>query len=274
MPGVVYNFNAKSLISFQDNFHGKGDLPFALYFDFETRAPTDMCFDLEQKKIFVVSYVLIVAFHPALNIKRIIIQRSYAHSLEQLTTLNYFSEDQMKFIDFEIIKQLKDIAIDVSKRKCKNTMGQIFCLKCALVKKTLLDWFNKKYRTQYLEVNAFVKMQYERNNPVNWKNDKCVLCKLRLRVEPTSFKTPDYEMNYGDFIIRFEHKCMRNIYTINQIKESHHLENLEDYDEIYQKFLSVSIGLLSIFNNYNKNDEINTEVSDFIEENYANDTIL
>ena len=24
---------------------------------------------------------------------------------------------------------------------------------------------------QYLEVNAFVKMQYERNNPVNWKND-------------------------------------------------------------------------------------------------------
>ena len=117
-------------------------------------------------------------------------------------------------------------------------------------------------------------MQYERNNPVNWKNDKCVLCKLPLRVEPTSFTTPDYEMNYGDFIIRFEHKCMRNIYTFNQIKESHHLENLEDYDEMYQKFVSVSIGLLSVLNNYNKNDEINTEVSDFIEESYANDTIL
>ena len=130
-----------------------------------------MCFDPEQRKMFVVSSVLIVAFRPALNIKRIIIRRSYAHSLEQLTSLNYFSDDQMKFIDFEVIEQLKDIAIDVSKRKCKNTMGQIFCLKCALVKKTLLDWFNKKYRTQYLEVNAFVKMQYERNNPVNWKND-------------------------------------------------------------------------------------------------------
>ena len=87
----------------------------------------------------------------------------------------------MKFIDFEIIKQLKDIAIDVSKRKCKNTMGQMFCIECALVKKTLLDWFNKNYRTQYLEVNAFVKMQYERNNPVNWKNDNFVLCKLQVR---------------------------------------------------------------------------------------------
>ena len=43
---------------------------------------------------------------------------------------------------------------------------------------------------------------------------------------------------------------------------------------MYQKFVSVSIGLLSVLNNYNKNDEINTEVSDFIEESYANDTIL
>ena len=34
-PVVIYNFNTKNLISFQDNFHAKGDLPFVLYFDFE-----------------------------------------------------------------------------------------------------------------------------------------------------------------------------------------------------------------------------------------------
>ena len=33
------------------------------------------------------------------------------------------------------------------------------------------------------------------------------------------------------------------------------------------------IGLLSIFNNGNKNDEINTEVSNFIGENFADDLI-
>ena len=128
-PGInsAENFNTKNLISFQDNFNAKDDFPFVLYFDFETTAPTDNCFDSEQKKIFFVSYVLIVTFHPALKLNRIIIQRSYAHSLEQLTSLNYFSEDQMKFIDVQIIRQLKDIAIDVSKRKCKNMMGQIFC---------------------------------------------------------------------------------------------------------------------------------------------------
>ena len=174
-------------------------MPFVSYFYFEKTAATDNFFDPEQKKMFVVSYVLIVAFHPALKLNRIIIQRSYAHSLEQLTSLNYFSEDQMKFIDVQIIRQLKDISIDVSKRKCKSTMGQMFCIESALVKETLLDWFNKKYRTQYLETNAFVKMQNEKNNPVNWRDDKCVLCKMPLRVEPTNFKMPDDQMIYGDF---------------------------------------------------------------------------
>ena len=41
--------------------------------------------------------MMIVAFHPKLNLERIIIQRKYAHSLEQLTTLNYFTGEQLSF---------------------------------------------------------------------------------------------------------------------------------------------------------------------------------
>ena len=44
--------------------------------------------------MFVVSYVMIVAFHPKLNFDRIIIQRSFPHSLGQLTTLDYFTREQ------------------------------------------------------------------------------------------------------------------------------------------------------------------------------------
>ena len=58
VPGVVYNFNNKNLVTFEDNFKSKGDLPFALYFDFETTALTDNYFDPEQVKMFVVSYLL------------------------------------------------------------------------------------------------------------------------------------------------------------------------------------------------------------------------
>ena len=55
VPRVIYNFNTQSLISFEDNFHAKGDMPFVIYFDFEMTAPTDNCFDPKQKTMFVVS---------------------------------------------------------------------------------------------------------------------------------------------------------------------------------------------------------------------------
>ena len=137
VPGVIYNFNTQSWISFEDNFRAKDDLPFVIYFDFETTAATDNCFDPEQKTMFVVSYVMIVAFHPDLKIDKIIIQRSYAHAIEQLTSLDYFSQDQIKFINKELVRQLKDIAFDVSKRKCKKTMGKCFALNA--------DWLRKLY---------------------------------------------------------------------------------------------------------------------------------
>ena len=57
-PGVVYNFNNQCLISYQDNFQNKGNVPFTIFFDFETTAPTDNCLDPEQKKMFVVSYIM------------------------------------------------------------------------------------------------------------------------------------------------------------------------------------------------------------------------
>ena len=80
-------------------------MPMAIYFDFETTAPTENCFNPEQKKMFVMSYVLIVSFHPHLNLRKIIVQRSYVHSLEQLTTINYLNKDQMSFIDVTLFNQ-------------------------------------------------------------------------------------------------------------------------------------------------------------------------
>ena len=54
--------------------------------------------------MFVQSYILIAAFHPHLKLRKIIVQRSYRHSLEQLARIDYSivncqSIDQMSFID-------------------------------------------------------------------------------------------------------------------------------------------------------------------------------
>ena len=98
--------------------------------------------------MFVVSYVMIVAFHPDLKLDEIIIQRSYVHAIEQLTSLEYFSQDQKKCINKDLAIELKDIAFEkLAKENAKKTMGQMFCVECALVKKTLLEWFNRKFKS-------------------------------------------------------------------------------------------------------------------------------
>ena len=99
--------------------------------------------------MFVVSYVMIVAFHPDLKLDEIIIQRSYVHAIEQLTSLEYFSQDQIKCINKDLAIQLKDIAFEVSKRKCKKAMGQMFCVECT-------HWLRKLYLnglTEHLNPN-------------------------------------------------------------------------------------------------------------------------
>ena len=42
----------------------------------------------------------------------------------------------------------------------------MFCIKCALVKKTLLEWFNRKFKSHYLQISPFDKFRYERNVPI------------------------------------------------------------------------------------------------------------
>ena len=126
VPGIIYNFNNQNLVSFEDDFGYKGDLPVVVYIDFKTTAPADACFDPEQKQMFVVSYVIIFAFHPKLNIDKMTVQRSVGHSLEKLTSLDYLKNDQMAFVDIHLIKQLKDAATDVIKTNVKILWHKYF----------------------------------------------------------------------------------------------------------------------------------------------------
>ena len=96
---------------------------------------------------------------------------------------------------------------------------------------------------------------------------------MPLKIEPTSFKTNDDEMSYSDFVVWFERKFIKNIFTNEQIQQSDDLNCLENCYKKYQKLISISIGLLSLFNNYHRIDELNNETREFIEESFANDTI-
>ena len=59
--------------------------------------------------------------------------------------IDYLTNDQISFTDVTPVKQLNNIAQEVYKsRKCKNALGQIFTIERGLIKKPLVEWFNKK----------------------------------------------------------------------------------------------------------------------------------
>ena len=70
---------------------------------------------------------------------------------------------------------------------------------------------------------------------------------MPLKIEATNHNTPNPKMSYSDFFIRFEHKFLRNIYSDEEIEQSPQFCTLENYYETYQKFIKISISLLSIF---------------------------
>ena len=86
-----------------------------------------------------------------------------------------------------------------------------------------------------------------------------------MKVEPTNFKTPDDEMSFGDFVIRYEHKLLRNFYTNRQIKS---------YYTIFEEYIAICIGLLAFLNNFNRNDFINEGVENFVQDKFYGDKII
>ena len=116
---------------------------------------------------------MIVAFDPKLDLDHIIIQ-SFTHFIEQLTTLDYFTRKQLSFVDSSLIKMLKDMAFELAKRKCKNSVGKMFSIESALVKKTLLKWFNQRVKRKFKNIDPIAKLRYESQNQSNWKKESFV----------------------------------------------------------------------------------------------------
>ena len=44
------------------------------------------------------------------------------------------------------------------------------------------------------------KYNMKEKNPIWWKNDKCVICKILLKIDRLGAETPDDEMSYGNFL--------------------------------------------------------------------------
>ena len=105
----------------------------------------------------------------------------------------------------------------------------------------VLKCFNMKIKSGNLEIDPKVKTKYEINNPIIWKKDKCCICNFLLHINPKGLEYQDSEISYTDFLIRKEHKFLRNIYTQGDLLKSENLKDLESYYFAFKKFLNIII---------------------------------
>ena len=68
MPGLVYKFENQTIQTFFGNVKFMGDLPFDVYFDFETTCGKQTYNSDDDASMYPVSYTFVVAFHPSLII--------------------------------------------------------------------------------------------------------------------------------------------------------------------------------------------------------------
>ena len=264
-PGFVYNFDTQNLLTFGENLKLKHDIPLTAYIDFETTAPTDTMLDPESCKMHAVSYAMIFAFHPKLKMKRIIIERSFGHSIEKLTTIDYLTNEQIKFKDPIILKQLRDCALAVADRKKCTAISEMFSTELKFAADCLLKWFYSKNKKVELSIQE--KKNYEVKNPIDWGNGKCQICTFPLDVKPSE-KVNSEKMSYGDFIIQKEHKFLRNVLLKEDLEKSDAIKNIHSYHENFIKYLRICVFAENSINSLNDFSECcYNELIEFINEN-------
>ena len=101
-------------------------MPFCVYADFETTAPTADYLNPENKAMFAVSYSLIFAWHPELCLPRQMVVRGYNHTLEELSNMNYLTSEELAMRNQRTTHQLQDAIVNVhSKNKKKYNSGNV-----------------------------------------------------------------------------------------------------------------------------------------------------
>ena len=172
-----------SHFTFEDNLNCKGDIPYCVYADFETSAPTDDCLDPENRIMFAVSYALVLAWNPKLKLDRQVVVRGFNHSLEELGDMSYLSSEQLALRNQKTAEQLNDAVANVYRKKKKDAIVEMFNIELKFACDILKRWFQYKIKPNKISLSNIERINYSRNNLVTTESKYCI-CKFRLDVMP------------------------------------------------------------------------------------------
>ena len=221
--GFDYSFDNGKIINFQDNFNKIGDLPFSVYYDFETTTGSGVFFDA---KMYVVSYCMVVAFHPDLNLPHLFIYHVYDQTKEKLESMFHFSVIQKDFFHFpenfnlKTLKQLQDSILTICNRTRETALTEMFNIELKFTIDCLRKWFEKN---KVLELDEKTKDDYRQKN----KPDICCICDF-----PMDCKAPN---GWLEQICKAKYLFLENLY---ETKDMYHIGIL-DFNTFFDKVCKI-----------------------------------
>ena len=235
------------IIDYQDNFKYQGDVPFSVYFDFETTTSDSVFHD---SKMYFVSNCQIYAFHPALNLDKLVIYRSFQQILKEIYDLGHFKSEHAPFFDNVTLKLLKDVASAVLSRQKSTSLAERFSIELKFTIDALREWFNRIMKPEFFELDCFEKKALRKKNPMT-KEITCVICDFPLSAEA--------ENGWFEHVAKAEHLFLRNISSESEMKSMEILD-IENYNEILYRILD----LHHHFETALQDGVINDEIRDFM----------
>ena len=164
-------------------------------------APTSDYLYPENDIMFSVSYSIVIAWHPKLNLPRQFVVRGFNHSLEELTDVSYLTIEQLSLRKQTTTEQLRDAAITVSQRKNKNAINILFNIELKFIYDILMKWFKFKIKSSNIAIPQTERIKYERLNPLT-DDTKCKICNFPMQKQIRGLEYEGNEQSYLDFLIK------------------------------------------------------------------------
>ena len=225
--GFTFNFDNGKIIDHQDHYKNLGDVPFSVYYHFETTTGSVVFFDA---KMYVISYCIVIAFHPDLKFPRLIIYRSYEQSTKKSTSLSHFEATEHNFFknkkncNMTTLKQLQDAAFSVENREKNTLLAEMFSIELKFAVDCLKFWFNRNHKV--LELQLEDTLIFKQENPK--KGTICCLCDFPLDSRA--------ENGWSQNAFKAEYLFLDNFYSKKEIIKMG-IDNFEVYCEKLNKIL-------------------------------------
>ena len=220
--GYTYEFDSP-IVNYQENFNKIGDLPFAIYYDFGTTMGSGIFYDA---KVYVVSYCIVVAFHPDLKISHMVIYRSFDQSLAEVESLQHFIDLKQDFLscgyhNLKTLKQLGDCALSVFNKSRNTALAEMFNVELKLVCDSLKTWFVTEIKS--VEIDESLKDDFLKNN----MPETCQICNFPIN--------PFVQGGWFEHVCSAEYLYLQNIYK----KKDLFRMGINDFETFFAKVKKV-----------------------------------